>query len=170
MTPTSAANSPAALQDGARRTRRLFSLYHQGHPLRAKFTPLPGFTRRPIADGAGAHLAPFSTVVSDGLACFTGVTDIGRTHQPTVVGMRKPEDLPMFRWVNTVLGNLKTGFSEAYHRFDFGRYTERYLGAIAYRFNRRFDLQALPTRLLVAALVCPPCPESWIRRVAEAPF
>ena len=92
------------------------SLNDQGHPLRAKFTRLPGFTRTAIADWAGANLAPSSTVVSDGLACFAGVTDIGK-------------------------------------------YAERYLGAIAYRFNRRFDLRALPIRLLVAAVACPPRPE-----------
>ncbi len=57
----------------------------------------------------------------------------------------------MFRWVNTVLSNLKTSFNGAYHGFDFGKYAERYLGATADRFNRRFDLQALPTRLFVAA-------------------
>ena len=57
----------------------------------------------------------------------------------------------MFHWVNTVLGNVKTSLSGAYHSFGFSRYAERYLGAIAYRFNRRFDLHALPARLLVAA-------------------
>ncbi|MBK1646117.1 IS1595 family transposase [Thiocapsa imhoffii] len=146
------------------------SLTDEGHPLRAKFTPLSGFTRAAVAAWAGANLAPTSTVISDGLACFAGVTDIGCTHQPTVVGTRKPKELPMFQWINTVLGNLKTGFSGAYHSFDFGKYAERYLGTIAYRFNRRFDLRALPTRLLAAATACGPRPEPWIRRVAEAPF
>ncbi len=75
----------------------------------------------------------------------------------------------MFRWVNTVLGNLKTGFSGAYHSFDFSTSAARDLGAIAYRFNRRFDLRTLPTRLLVAATACGPRPESWIRRVADVP-
>ncbi|RKT43984.1 ISXO2 transposase-like protein [Thiocapsa rosea] len=88
---------------------------------------------------------------------------------PTVVGTRKPRDLPMFRWVNTVLGNLKTSFNGAYHSFDFSKYAARYLGAIAFRFNRRFDLRTLPTRLLVAATACGPRPESWIRRVADVP-
>jgi hypothetical protein len=141
------------------------SLNNQGHPLRAKFTRLPGFTRTAITDWAGANLAPSSTVVSDGLACFAGVTDSGCTLQPTAVGTRKPKDLPMFHWVNTVPGHLKTSFSGAYHSFDFGKY----LGAIAYRFNRPFDLHALPTRLLAAATACAPRPESWIRHVAEAP-
>jgi transposase-like protein len=139
------------------------SLDEEGHPLRAKFTQLPGFTRTAIATWASAHLSPASTVVSDGLACFAGVTDAGCAHQPTVVGSRKPKDLPMFHWVNTVLGNLKTSLSGAYHSFGFSKYAERYLGAIAYRFNRRFDLHALPNRLLVAAALCGPCLAPRIR-------
>ena len=139
------------------------SLNEEGHPLRAKFTQLPGFTREAIADWASAALSPQSTVVSDGLACFAGVTDAGCTHQPTVVGGRKPKELPMFHWVNTVLGNVKTSLSGAYHAFGFSKYAERYLGAIAYRFSRRFDLHALPNRLLVAAVAAGPHPERWIR-------
>ena len=139
------------------------SLNEEGHPLRAKFTQLPGFTREAIADWASAALSPQSTVVSDGLACFAGVTDAGCTHQPTVVGGRKPKELPMFHWVNTVLGNVKTSLSGAYHAFGFSKYAERYLGAIAYRFSRRFDLHALPNRLLVAAVATGPHPERRIR-------
>ena len=139
------------------------SLDAQGHPLRAKFSQLPGFTRKAIAAWAGACLSPQSTVVSDGLACFAGVTDVGCAHQPTVVGDRKPKDLPMFHWVNTVLGNLKTSLSGAYHAFGYSKYAQHYLGAIAYRFNRRFDLHALPQRLLVAAVRCDPCTARQIR-------
>jgi hypothetical protein len=132
------------------------SLDDDGHPLRAKFTQLPGFTRKAIAEWASATLSPGSTVLSDGLACFAGVIDAGCAHQPTVVGGRKPKELPMFHWVNTVLGNVKSSLSGAYHAFGFNKYAERYLGAIAYRFNRRFDLRALPSRLLVAAVAAGP--------------
>jgi len=65
--------------------------------------------------------------------------------------------------VNTLLGNVKTSLSETYHAFVFGKYAARYLGAIAYRFNRRFDLHALPTRLVIAAATCGPRSERWIR-------
>ena len=102
-------------------------------------------------------------MISDGLACFAGVTDAGCTHQPTVVGGRKPKELPLFHWVNTVLGKVKTGLSGTYHAFGFSKYAERYLGAITYRFNRRFDLRALPNRFLVAAARCGPRPERRIR-------
>jgi hypothetical protein len=39
----------------------------------------------------------------------------------------------------------------------------RYLGAIAYRFNRRFDLRSLPHRLLVAAVGLGAMPEARLR-------
>jgi hypothetical protein len=130
-----------------------------GYPLRAKLTPLPGFTRKAIASWASTHLSPDTLVVSDALACFAAVSEAGCAHQPIVVGARKPKDLPDFLWVNTVLGNVKTSLSGAYHAFDFRKYAERYLGAIAYRFNRRFKLDTLPQRLLVAAVASGPRPE-----------
>jgi len=126
-------------------------------------TPVAGFTLKAIAAWSCAHLRPGSAVISDGLACFAAVTAADCQHQPIVVGARKPADLPELHWVNTVLGNVKTSLRGAYHAFAFRKYAERYLGAIAYRFNRRFVLRSLPQRLLVAAVATGPRPEGWIR-------
>lgn len=139
------------------------SLNDAGHPLRVKLTPVTGFSSQAIAEWARAHLAPGSTVHSDGLACFNAVATAGCLHEPTVVAGRKPKDLPEFQWVNTVLGNLKTSLSGSYHAFGFSKYATRYLAAFAYRFNRRFDLATLPARLLVAAVRCGPFPEPSLR-------
>lgn len=65
--------------------------------------------------------------------------------------------------MNTLLGRVKTSFSGAYHAFKFGKYAQRYLGVIAYRFNRRFKLRALPHQLLVAAVASGAHPENWLR-------
>jgi hypothetical protein len=116
-----------------------------------------------IADWACAELRPHSRSISDGLVCFAGVTEVGCVHLRTVVGRRKPKELPLFHWVSTVLGNVNTNLSGAYHAFAFGKYAERYLGATTYRFNRRFELHALPRRLLVAAVASGPCPQRWMR-------
>ena len=124
-------------------------------------------TRGKTADNR-KNLAPGSTVFSDGLACFGAVTLAGCTHQSTVVAGRKPKEVPELQWINTVLGNLKTGLSGSYHGFGFRKYAEQYLGAFAYRFNRRFNLRTLPQRLLVAALQCGPHPQRSIRLVADA--
>jgi len=66
-----------------------------------------------------------------------------------VVSKRKLRHLPQFKWVNTVLGNHKTMLSGAYKSFGYGKYSDHYLGAFAYRFNRRFDLADLVVRLVV---------------------
>lgn len=69
--------------------------------------------------------------------------------------------------INTILGNVKTSLSGAYHAFNFGKYAARYLAAISYRFNRRFRLDTLPQRLLVAAITCMPHTELKLRKKAE---
>lgn len=140
------------------------SLTEDEHPLRVKLTPVPGFTFRALWDDwSRQHLAHGCTVYSDGLACFNAVTMAGCAHQPTVVGGRKPRDLPEFQWINTVLGNLKTSLSGTYHAFAFSKYAARYLAAFAYRFNRRFDLATLPQRLLIAVVNCRRRPERELR-------
>lgn len=134
------------------------SLTDAGHPRRVKLTPVATFSAEVMGQWARTWLTPGSTVQSDGLGCFRAVTQADCRHEPTVVGGRKPRDLPEFQWINTVLGNLKTRLSGSYHAFAFGQYAARYLAAFAYRFNRRFDLATLPARLLVAAVHCPPTP------------
>lgn len=139
------------------------SLTDEDHPLRVRLTPLPGFTLKAVSAWAKDSLAPGSIVFSDGLACFGAVTEAGCRHHPTVMAGRKPREVPAFRWINTVLGNLKTSLSGCYHAFDFQKYAARYLAAFCYRFNRRFDLRTLHQRLLVAAVCSIPQPLHSIR-------
>jgi hypothetical protein len=139
------------------------SLSEAGRPIRVRLTPVAGFTLKAISAWAKNHLAPTSTVFSDGLACFGAVTDAGCSHHPTVMAGRKPKEVPEFRWVNTVLGNLKTSLSGCYHAFDFQKYAARYLAAFSYRFNRRFDLRTLHLRLIIAAASTIPHPLRVIR-------
>ena len=68
-----------------------------------------------------------------------------------------------FKWINTVLGNLKTSLSGAYHAFNFRKYAARYLAALCYRFNRRIDLRTLHQRLLTAAAGGTPQPRRSFR-------
>ena len=147
-TPISAARSPAAPPGAARRTRCpssarspwMRTAIHcarsspscQGSPAR-RLPPGPA----PIS----VLRAPSSPMVWPAFAASPmSVVLISRLSS----AHPKPNALPMFHWVNTVLGNLNISLSGAYHSFGFSRYAERYLGAIAYRFNRRFDLHALP--------------------------
>ena len=86
-------------------------------------------------------MEPQTRVTRDGLGCFAAVVDAGCLHQPIMLGALKPRDLPQFKWVNTVLGNLKTTLAGAFHALNYLKYAQRDLAAFAYRFNRRFDLR-----------------------------
>lgn len=145
------------------------SLNELGNPVYAKMTRVPGFTSEAIAKWARSSLAPGADVLSDGLGCFAAVTDAGCSHRVEVVGQRKPRDLPQFKWVNTVLGNLKTMLSGAYKAFKYTKYAEHYLGAFAYRFNRRFDLADLVVKLVVDVCRASATPLRVIRQ-AEVHF
>jgi transposase-like protein len=144
------------------------SLDERGHPKHLKLNVLSGFTSQAMAVLAKANLTTGTHVVSDGLACFGAVAEAGCLHEPVVVGSLKPRDLPNFVWVNTVLGNLKTSLSGTFHSLNFLKYGQRYLGAFAYRFNRRFDLRGLVARLIVDVARAKPHPEHRLRLNAEA--
>ncbi|WP_028456617.1 IS1595 family transposase [Chitinilyticum litopenaei] len=137
------------------------------HPRYLKLSPVAGFTQQAIRAWAEDGLQPGAHVISDGLSCFGAVTQAGCTHEAHVAGGKKPKDLPMFRWINTLLGNVKTSLSGTYHAFAFGKYADRYLAAIAYRFNRRYRLDTLPRHLLTAAVACMPKTENKLRKKAE---
>ena len=139
------------------------SLNGQGNPLYVKVSPVSGFTSDAISKWANSSLVPGTRVLSDGLGCFAAVTEAGCVHTVEVVGPRKPRDLPQFKWVNTVLGNLKTMISGAYKAFGYVKYAHRYFGAFAYRFNRRFDLADLVVRLIVDVSRGGATPERVIR-------
>ena len=134
------------------------------HPMYAVFSPIRGFSQEEIKQWAAQKLVPSTTVVSDGLSCFTAVTEVACFHEQNIVGKgRKSSSMECFTWVNTILGNLKTALMGTYHSFDFEKYPHRYLGEYQYRFNRRFNLREMLIRLITAAVHTGRRPERWLR-------
>lgn len=116
-------------------------LNDKNQPIHIKLNQVSGFTGDAIEAWAQEYLAPGSVVFSDGLACFRAVAAAGCDHVPEVIGGRKPKDVPLFQWLNTIIGNVKTALSGTHHAFNFKKYGDRYLAEMAYRFNRRFHLK-----------------------------
>lgn len=138
------------------------------NPIYAVFQQVKSFSLDEVASWANRSLVPNTVVVSDGLACFTAVNKAGCIHQREVVGKnRKSTDMECFSWINTILGNLKTAISGTYHAFDFEKYGYRYLGECQYRFNRRFNLSTIFTRLVYAATNTGCRPERFLRLAAN---
>lgn len=136
----------------------------QGKPRFMRLTPIAGFTNVAMRQWVQSSLAATAHVVSDGTACFSQVTQIGATHERYVTGSgRAAAQLPQFKWVNTMLGNLKTALNGTYHSFDHFKYAARYLADFSYRFNRRFNLPAMIPRLLRAAALTKPLPWKLLR-------
>src|SRR3954466_9509061 len=67
---------------------------------------------------------------------------------------------------HTVLANVKNSLL-ATHRAVAAKHLPRYLGAFAWRFNRRFVLKTIHERLAIAAVATPPMPYRLLK-LAEA--
>ena len=136
-----------------------------GKPAVMKLTPVEAFRKDEVEQWAGENVEPGTTVHSDGLGCFRGFAAAGCEHVPHVTGGGPGScETPGLGWVNTALGNVKRALDGTYHRL-LPKYAARYLAEFQYRFNRRYDLAAMPQRLLRAAVATLPLP----RPVLELP-
>ena len=137
----------------------------QGQPEAIKLQIVDGFRGKNIEGLAKQHFKPGSTIISDGLNCFNSVIDAGCEHDRIVCGGGKASvEEPEFYWVNTVLGNLKSALRSTYHSIK-PKHAQRYLSEFQYRFNRRYNLASISTRLAYVSLRTPPMPE-WLLRQA----
>lgn len=117
-----------------------------------------GFTLAEIARFAHQKLDPSCEVFSDGLNCFAGVMAAGCSHSTCITGGgRRAVEKPIFRWVNTALGNIKSALSGTY-RHVAGKRAQPYLAEFEYRVNRPAKLAELPTRLACVVLRTTPKP------------
>lgn len=140
----------------------------QGRPQRVRFDPVDGFSFAALAPWARQAVAPGSCVVSDGLLGFEVLQRLGYTHRVVLPPRGKAgTEIEPFRWLNVVLGNLKTALSGTHHAFKFAKYARRYLAEVQYRFNRRFDLGAMVPRLANAVAQTKPCPKRVLLGKAE---
>ena len=130
----------------------------EGKPVRLKLRRVAAFCGHSIAAFAKSSLDPACTVISDGLRCFASVTDAGCLHQVVIAGSGPAAGRkPVFKWVNTALGNIKASITGTYRAIS-TKHVPRYLAEFEYRFNRRYDLAAMIPRLAWASARTPPMP------------
>lgn len=140
-----------------------------GKPVFMKLSKVRAFRKYIMRNWGRRYLHSDSEVVSDGLACFGVVTELGCSHHPIITGGGyKSAEHPSFRWVNTVLGNVKNALHGTYHAIR-PKHLPRYLAEFNYRFNRRYHLEQLVPRLVSVAVRTPPMPERLLT-LAEVPW
>lgn len=135
----------------------------QGHPERMRMSVVAGFTSVEISRWSSKHLDPSSIVITDGLFCFSAVEDAGCGHEAIITG-GGPESVEMkeFKWINTMLGNVKNSIRGTYHSVS-QKHLPRYLAEFCYRFTRRFNLKNMVKRLLYAAVNTLPIPQHRLK-------
>jgi transposase-like protein/ribosomal protein L37AE/L43A len=126
-----------------------------------------GFRKQEITKLTEKILAPEAIVTTDGLSCFTAIAESGRIHKVIITGSGKQAARkPAFKWVNTVLGNIKAALVGTYRSIR-PKHAVRYLAEFEWRFNNRYDLADMIRRLATQACKSPPMPYKFLK-MAEA--
>ena len=127
-------------------------------PRRLRLSVVKGFRKKEVERVAKRDLAAGSTVVSDGLSCWPAVEEAGRAHRPMATGAgKRAASWAPFKWVNTVLGNIKAAIVGTYRHVS-PKHAQAYLTSFAYRFSRRHRLDSIVQRLAWAAAHTAPQP------------
>jgi len=131
-----------------------------GRPLAMRMTPLAGFRSDSIDRWARQHLSSDAEVTSDGLPCFRAIVETCSHWSTDAGGGPLSVEKQEFTWVNTMLGNVKNAIHGTYHAIA-GKHLGRYLGALAYRFNRRFEFDRMVERFAYVACRTTPLPRRF---------
>lgn len=134
------------------------SLTEKGRPLKMRLSRIRNFSKLEVAFWSKKHINPGSLVVSDGLKCFPGVIDANCQHEAIVTYSDAGYDeYGVFRWLNVMIGNVKNSLHGTYHKVS-EKHLPRYLAEFCYRFNRRFELDKMVSRLAYIAMRTAPIP------------
>ena len=93
----------------------------RGHPMFTQPSSISGLILNSIGKWAQANLTPGTVVTCDDLGCLAAA-DAKCVQVPVTVGTLKPRDLPEFKRINTVPGNLMTTLAGSFHALKYRRY------------------------------------------------
>ncbi len=72
------------------------------------------------------------------MRCFGVFEELGYEHTTIITGGGpKSVKIPDFKWVNTIIGNVKKALHGTFHAIS-KKHFAQYLAEFSYRFNRRF--------------------------------
>ncbi|MGH8757864.1 MAG: IS1595 family transposase, partial [Burkholderiales bacterium] len=143
-----------------------------GRPERLKLQVVKGFRKPQVKRWALKDLAGTdnvkTVVVTDGMKAFRAIKAAGHGHDPKIsVGGWRGAQSPAFKWVNTMLANLKRMLLGTYRAIK-PKHLPRYFAEFQYRFNRRYKLEDMTPRLLYIALRTPPMPGRLLKLAENA--
>jgi transposase-like protein len=140
---------------GTRRSKALVALglTTDGKPRFAKMRIAKRLDARSVESFAKAGIVAGTTIRTDGLNIYNGLSKLGFTHEATVAPGKTRDDV--LYWTHTVISNAKTFILGTFHGLE-DMHIQRYLDEFCYRFNRRHREGELFDRLLFACASAPP--------------
>jgi len=140
---------------GTRRAKALVALglNRSGKPRFVKMRTIKRLDERSVKSFATAGIAPGSTIRTDGLRVYNGLSQLGFLHEPTIAPGKTKDDV--LYWTHIVISNAKAFIQGTFHGLD-DMHIQRYLDEYCYRFNRRAHENELFDRLLLACVSAPP--------------
>jgi hypothetical protein len=139
------------------------SLNEEGHPIAMKMTVVEGFKTEVIRTWSQNHIEVGSHVISDKLPCFKGVVDAQCSHLRIKCGGNlELLDSKEFKWVNTMIGNVKTAINGTCHSIH-SRHLPRYFAEFCFRFNHRFNLRKLLPMIGKIMMNTSPMPSKYLK-------
>ena len=83
-------------------------LNEESHPVRMKLSVVKLFKSKVIAQWSAVHIRHQTIVISLRLACFRAISSEDKHHYRAVTGGHLDMlEHPAFKWVNTIIGNVK---------------------------------------------------------------
>jgi transposase-like protein len=125
------------------------SLNEKGGPQYLKMESVNDLTKNTVGDFTTMNIVSGSTISTDAYSSYKHLRDEGYDHQPKIYNPK--DDSDHLKWLHTIVSNAKAFINGTYHGLD-KKHLDYYLAEFCYRFNRRFDIGQLFSKLLYSCV------------------
>jgi transposase-like protein len=148
------APDPGRRGRGTRRAKAIVALglREAGKPRFVRIRMVKRLDARAVEAFAEAAITPGSTIRTDGLTVYSGLSKQGFQHVTTIAPGKTKDDV--LYWTHIIISNAKAFIAGTFHGLP-EKHIQRYLDEFCYRFNRRHREGELFDRLLLACATAP---------------
>lgn len=139
----------------------------KGHPIYMRMSKVNSFTWHEVNRWSSMHLDDSCVVITDAFRPFSRICDtVDLHHSINTKGIYKNPDNIFFRWVNTMIGNVKRSIHGSYHSIT-SKHLPRYLAEFSFRFNNRFQMASMIDVFIKQAVKTDPLPHYKLKLAEE---
>jgi transposase-like protein len=139
----------------------------EGHPIHMRMSKVAAFTSSEIKRWSLKHLHHECVLTTDGFKSYQQICEVVDYHHSiNTTGLYDDPKNKFFRWVNTMIGNVKRAINGTYHSVS-SKHLPRYLAEFCFRFNNRFYMGSMIGALINHAAITQPLPQHRLKLAEE---